>query len=264
MRECHPAKTPRFGGTVVLASLLLSLALSANAVNAQTPHPPAKNVTKAAAHEKYDPRDFRGVWKLSREVKLSFPLTAEYQAILDQRMADADAGRPYQAAKDTCLPWGLVGAMTRAAHPIEIFYQKGEKEILIQRENIGDLYRIYIDRPHRSADELYPMFYGDSVAHWEGDVLVVDSISLGGSESFDLIGTPHSDALHVIQRFRRVSSDTLEDQITIEDPKALKHPITGTGIFKYRPDIELEEYQCSNERFYTDADGNQRVKPAAN
>lgn len=188
----------------------------------------------------------------------SYPLTPEYEAILKQRRADEAAGKPFQVAQNRCLPAGLAATMTTGAYPIEIFYQKGGKEILFQKENVGALYRVYLNRPHKSADELYPLFYGDSIGHWEGNVLVVDTVSLGATSAFDLI-TPHSDELRVSQRLHRVSYDTLEDELTFVDPKALTQPITATAVFKYHPDWEIEEYECTNERLIFDADGSQSI-----
>ncbi len=183
------------------------------------------------------------------------------QAILKQRRADEAAGKPFQVAQNRCLPAGLAATMTTGAYPIEIFYQKGGREILFQKENVGALYRVYLNRPHRPADELYPLFYGDSVGHWEGNVLVIDTVSLGATSVFDLI-TPHSDALHVVQHLRRSSYDTLEDEITFDDPKALTMPITGTALFKLHTDWEMEEYECTNERLIFDEHGNQSISKA--
>ena len=80
-----------------------------------------------------------------------------------------------------------------------------------------------------------------------------------GSEALDLTGTPHSDALHVIQRLRRVSYDTLEDTITAEDPKAFTQSISGTVTFKLRPDLELDEYECTNERNVVNTNGTSTI-----
>ena len=215
--------------------------------------------TRADAAPSYDPRDFTGIWMQTQERPFkSYPLTPVYEAILKQRRADEAAGRPFQVAQNRCLPAGLAATMTTGAYPIEIFYQKGGREILFQKENVGALYRIYLNRPHKSADDLYPLFYGDSVGHWEADVLVVDSISLGATSAFDLI-TPHSDALHVVQRLSRTSYDTLEDEITFDDPKALTRPITAKAVFKFHPDWEIEEYECTNERLIFDEHGNQTI-----
>ena len=134
--------------------------------------------------------------------------------------------------------------------------------MLFEKENVGALYHVYLNRPHKDADELYPMFYGDSIGHWEGNVLVVDTVSLGATAALDLI-TPHSDALHVIQRLRRVSYDTLEDEITFDDAKALTKPATGTAVFKLHADWEMEEYECTNERLIFDAEGNQTISKGA-
>jgi hypothetical protein len=218
---------------------------------------------KPKSTPKFNPRDLTGIWMQTRARPFpSYPFNDEYQAIFQQRLADEAAGRPFQVAQDRCLPAGLAASMTTGAYPIEIYYQTGGREILIEKENIGALYRVFLNRPHKAADELYPLFYGDSVGHWEGDVLVVDTISLGATAALDLIA-PHSDALHVIQRFHRVSYDTLEDELTFDDPKAFTHPATGTAVFKLHPDWELNEYECTNERMVTDSQGNQVVTPAA-
>jgi hypothetical protein len=191
----------------------------------------------------------------------SYPFTPEYEAILKQRQADEAAGKPFQVAQNRCLPAGLAASMTTGAYPIEIFVQKGGNEILIQKENLGALYRIFLNRPHKNAEDLYPLFYGDSVGHWDGDVLVVDTISLGATSALDLIA-PHSDALHVIQRFHRISYDTMQDELTFDDPKALTKPVTGIATYKYQPDWELGEYECTNERLVFENDGKQSVEPA--
>jgi hypothetical protein len=213
------------------------------------------------APPKYHPRDLTGIWMQTRDKPFkSYPFTPEYAAIFQQRLADEAAGRPFQVAQDRCLPAGLAASMTTGAYPIEIFYQTGGREILVQKENVGALYRIFLNRPHKSAAELYPLFYGDSVGHWEGDVLVVDTISLGATAALDLIA-PHSEALHVIQRLHRVSYDTLEDELTFDDPKALTHPVTGVATYKLHPDWELSEYECTNERMVVDSQGKQVITP---
>jgi hypothetical protein len=242
-----------------IAALAAALALPAAASAA--PAAAATSTAGAAALKAYDPHDLTGVWMQTRARPFkSYPFTPEYEAILKQRQADEAAGKPFQVAQDRCLPAGLAASMTTGAYPIEIFYQKGGQEILLQKENLGALYRVFLNRGHKSADELYPLFYGDSVGHWEGDVLVVDTISLGATSALDLIA-PHSDALHVIQRFHRVSYDTLEDELTFDDPKALTHPVSGVAVFKYEPDWELGEYECTNERLGFEPGGQQVIVP---
>ncbi len=235
-------------------AVAVALSLFGTAASAEAP---VKNTAT------FDPRDITGLWmQVGGRAFKDYPLTPEYAAILKKRQDDEAAGKPFNIAGDTCLPAGLVGSMTTGAYPIEIFYQTGGKETLFEKEIIGAIYHVYLNRPHKSEDDLRPMFYGDSVGHWEGNTLVIDTISLGASQAFDLI-TPHSDALHAVQRLTRISQDTLQDQITVDDSKALLHPITATVTFKLHPDWELDEYECTNERFSRDDQGYEKIIPAA-
>ena len=223
----------------------------------------AHSRAQPAQSQPYDSRDFTGIWMQTPERPFkTYPLTPEYETILKQRRDDEAAGKPFQVAQNRCLPAGLAASMTTGAYPVEIFYQTGGREILFQKENVGALYRVYLNRPHKSADDLYPLFYGDSIGNWEGNILVIDTVSLGATSAFDLI-TPHSDALHVIQRLRRTSYDTLEDEITFDDSKALTRPITATVIFKLHADWEMQEYECTNERLIFDDHGNQTISKSA-
>lgn len=219
-------------------------------------------------HLRYDPRNFDGVWHLSEGgafgpsaekngVKyVVYPYTPEYQGIYDQRLADAAAGNPYQAAGTTCLPSGAIRLLMGGGPPLEIFHTPHKVAIL--KEN-GGWARIYLNRNHLPADELYPMFYGDSVGHWEGNSLVVDTISLGGANNID--GTaPHSAAAHLVQKISRISVDKLRVEATLEDPKALERPVTAVALLERRPDAEFTESFCTNERNVRDGRGNQAVK----
>lgn len=249
------SKTP-----LVLFAVLL-LGSSSSPVTAQSPAA-ATPATSGAHAPRFNPRDLTGVWLQERGRPFKkFPLNPEYQKILDKRLADAAAGRPFQVPKDTCLPSGLFASMTSGGYPIEIYYQ-ADREIFFQKEIIGALYRVYLKRAHKTADDLRPLFYGDSIGHWDGDVLVIDTISLGGSEALDLIGTPHSDALHVVQRLHRVNYDTIEDTLTADDSKAFTQPITGTVKFRLQADLELDEFECTNERNVTNTNGTQTIVPS--
>ncbi len=103
------------------------------------------------------------------------------------------------------------------------------------------------------------MFYGDSIGHWEGNILVVDTISLGGADNID--GTaPHSDAAHLVQRISRPSVDALRVRGHLEDPKALQHPVQAVAFLKPLKDEDFTEEYCTNERNIRGSDGNQTVK----
>ena len=86
------------------------------------------------------------------------------------------------------------------------------------------LYRIIPTdgRPHIPAS--IKLFQGDSVGHWEGDTLVVDTTNLSDRTWFDTVGNFHSDAEHVVERFTPVDSNTVKYEATVEDPKVLTKP----------------------------------------
>jgi len=77
--------------------------------------------------------------------------------------------------------------------------------------------------------------------------LVVDTVGLNDKTWLDRLGHPHSDQLHVIERFRRVNRDHLELDITMQDPKALAKPWTTTFYYELRPNWELGEISCSGD-----------------
>src|SRR6266852_5724145 len=93
----------------------------------------AAPVSKAKATPKFNPHDLTGIWMQTRARPFpSYPFNDQYQAIFQQRLADEAAERPFQVAQDRCLPAGLAASMTTGAYPIEIYYQTGGQEILLQ------------------------------------------------------------------------------------------------------------------------------------
>jgi hypothetical protein len=96
-----------------------------------------------------------------------------------------------------------------------------------------------------------PTWMGDSVGHWEGDTLVVDTV--GFNDKTELPGGfKHSESLHIVERFRRSSFETLEYQATIEDPNVFEKPYVVQRTFPLRQDLEkVDEFVCENNRDYT-------------
>ena len=208
------------------AAALVALGLLASAGWASAAEKPAG--AKAA----FNPKDFSGIWMQDRA-------TGRFPAY------------PWTPAGSSCLPRGLVGMVTTGAYPLEI-WQTPEKMIVI-KEN-GGTHRIYLNRKHLGEDDLTPLFYGDSVATWEGDTLVVDSISLGATDNIDG-QNPHSPEMHVVERYTRTAPDKLEIKVAVTDPKAFTAPITAVATFTLQPKYEMQEYYCVNERNTFGKDG---------
>lgn len=79
-------------------------------------------------------------------------------------------------------------------------------------------------RPH--PDDVPPSYRGDSIGHWDGEVFVIDTKNFTDNTWMSAEGrvSPHSDALHIVERYRRVDANTLEIEATVEDPEALTAP----------------------------------------
>jgi hypothetical protein len=101
-------------------------------------------------------------------------------------------------------------------------------------------------RPHR--DDVAPSYRGDSVGRWEGDTLVVDTTNFTDANWMYAEGLVsfHSDALHIVERYRRVDANTIEVDATIEDPKVLTGPWTvPKQTMRLAPFDQIMEVGCS-------------------
>jgi len=102
--------------------------------------------------------------------------------------------------------------------------------------------------PHQA--DLDPTWMGDAIGHWEGDTLVVDTVAFNDKTEVPG-GFKHTEALHVVERFRRSKFETLEYQATVEDPKVFEKPWIISRTFPLRPEMEkVDEFVCENNRDY--------------
>jgi hypothetical protein len=110
--------------------------------------------------------------------------------------------------------------------------------------------QVFLDgRKLALGEDLTPTWMGYSTGTWDGDTLVVDSRGFNGKAWLDQLGKPTTDALHVIERFRRKNFWQMEIQITIDDPKAYTQPWTVTQEARLLPNTELLEFIClENEK----------------
>ena len=99
-------------------------------------------------------------------------------------------------------------------------------------------------RPAVAASEAVASYYGTSVGKWEGDTLVVDSV--GFNEKFWMTGggLPHTEALHLIERFSRTNLNMLRYEVTVDDPRTYTRRWSGGWTVQWVPDEELQEYFC--------------------
>jgi hypothetical protein len=99
-----------------------------------------------------------------------------------------------------------------------------------------------MNQPH--PKDLDSTWLGDSVGRYDGDALVIDTVGYNDKTWLDMVGHAHSDQLHTVERLRRVDHDTLELQLTIEDPKAYTQSFTSKKTFKLSS-FPMGETMCS-------------------
>jgi len=153
--------------------------------------------------------------------------------------AKANMGEKFDSTGH-CLPMGYTRNIN-SPFPIEILQRPDRVVILYEANNTFHI--IYTDGRGHPKD-LEPTWFGDSIGKWEGDTLVVDSVGFNDKTMVDTFGHPHSDALHVIERFTRTDAAHIAYEITIEDPKAYTKPWKNVRTFTARPDWDLQEYVC--------------------
>ena len=95
-----------------------------------------------------------------------------------------------------------------------------------------------------------PTWMGDSIGHWEGDTLVVDTV--GFNDKTEISGYRHTASLHMVERFRRPDYNTIQYEATIDDPNVFVKPWTVSRGFALRPDLsKVDEFVCEHNPDYS-------------
>jgi hypothetical protein len=162
------------------------------------------------------------------------------EAVVKERIANDLRDSPTAR----CLPLPV----TTQAGPGRKFVQTPILLVLLN-EFPGDTRQVFLDgRAH--PKELEPTWLGHSIGRWEGDTLVVDTVGFndkswlgGGANPY-----PHTEMLHVVERYRRPDLGHLELEMTLEDPGALRKPWIVKQMAKLNPTNEIMEWICENEK----------------
>ena len=127
----------------------------------------------------------------------------------------------------SCVPWG-VPAVSLSGGPF--FFVQTPKVVYLIEEGDRQARRIYMNIPHSANPK--PSWYGESVGKYEGDTLVIDTIGMNNKTFVDNYRTPHSDRLHVIERYRMIDGGKkLEVRVHVEDPGAFTTPWNAVQRF---------------------------------
>ena len=147
------------------------------------------------------------------------PLQPWAESLYRERLSKDKTADAFMNSAAYCLPLGMPSMMLGATYPFSILQTPGQVTTVHEE---GHVHRqIFLNRPHDADPD--PGYLGESVGRWEGSTLVVDTIGLNDRTSLDLLGIPHSDQLHIVERIRRLSHDKLERCHDFRGPEGI-HP----------------------------------------
>ena len=182
--------------------------------------------------------DFSGVWDPGSTFFNigQLPLQPWADELMKQRRANLGKDDP----EAQCLPAGV----PRISPFPQKFVQTPTLVVILDEGNVHSYRQLFLDGRGHPKD-MDPLWMGDSIAKWDGDTLVVDTVGFNDKTWLSGQGAPHSDQLHVIERYRVPDFGHLEVEITLEDPKAFTRPHTFKRGFILLTNWEIHEYVCN-------------------
>lgn len=238
--------------SIVAAVTLLFVPLLGQA---QSPAPAAADPAEHGA-------DFSGVWNGYRapgsRAYGGFGFSEELPPMTTWAMERFRAAKPTfgpnsVAVADTndpvyqCFPPGTPRIYFHP-FPMEVVQLPGRAMMVFEYDHL--IRQIYTDgRGHR--DDLAPGWMGDSIGHWEGDTLVVETTNFNDKTWIDRRGVPHSDQLKLIERMHVNEEGLLQIDITVEDPIAFTETWSGQRFYE-RVDWNIEEFVCMDNVTFLD------------
>lgn len=129
----------------------------------------------------------------------------------------------------SCWPMGGAAFLQRNIQPY--FFIQGRDRVVIVEQHDGQFRQIYLTDHH--SPNVKPSWSGESIGRYEGQELVVDTIGISDRAPVDRFNTPHTEQLHVIERFRMTDNgERMEVRVHVEDPGAFTMPWDGTLRFR--------------------------------
>ena len=233
---------------------LMSVSLAAQWPNHPTPGMPRTadgkpNLSAPAPRSADGKPDLSGVWQVRNGNALFYVggdlkpeeirpwAAALYKERQDNFRRDTDG--------IACMPPGPKAGIGVGNTPMKIVQTPGLMVVLYEYQTI---FRQIFTDGRALPEDPNPTWMGYSVAHWDGDTLVVTTAGYNDRTTLDLAGHPHTEALRLTERYHRRDTGHLDLQVTFEDPKAYTRPWTLPVEFDLVPGGDLIEYVCENER----------------
>jgi hypothetical protein len=179
---------------------------------------------------------------LSTNLQLAeVPFQPWARALFDYRQKNFERDAPHSRCKPSPGP-----RQVGTAYGFEIVEMRELKRVFIFDIGGPHSFRlIYMDsRPHPDPPD--PTYIGHSTGRWDDDTLVVDTVGFNEGSWIEAEGLPHTDRLHLIERFTRIDFNTLEYEVTVEDPGAYTKPWIGGFNLRWNSNAEMFEYICQD------------------
>lgn len=184
------------------------------------------------------------------------PFTPPYQKIVDEREAALKEGRALADISARCLPFGMPRVLVSRVYPDEVVQTPGQVTFFFHSS-----FPIVVWTDGRGHPrEWTPTFTGHTIGHWIGDTLFAETVGINDLTSLDHSRVPHSEKLVLRWTARKVAPDRLHIVATVDDPEALREPVTVVNIARRKTDPNwqvLDDGSCfENNRTNVDEQGN--------
>jgi len=234
----------------VLAVVMIVFSPVFGQSNARTPvdPPPAGKPQTAPTNT-----DLSGVWNVKSGIYQYAAFSKDEPPMTEWGLARFHEAKPSQGKTGVkleetndrvykCSPPGMPYIYIQL-FPVEIV--QTPSEVIEYFEYDHTVRFIHTDGRKHPAD-LQPSYNGDSIGHWEGDTLVVDTVGLNGKNWLDRVGHPESTEMHIVERIRRVDNMTLQIDFTFDDAKSYAKPWTSQVLFLRHPEWDILEHVCED------------------
>jgi len=152
------------------------------------------------------------------------------------------SGKIISTPKERCWPVGVPAFLLLPATPV--YFIQTPKQVTMVWMQDHQVRRVYLNQSHSTKPK--PSWFGESVGHYEGDTLVVDTIGLSPKTFIDNYFTPHTEQLHVIERFHTIDDGkTLEVNVHVEDPGAFTAPWNAVQRYRRMENGPMAETVCA-------------------
>ena len=276
------------GHAISVLALIVAAPMLASSAMAAAPAPDLSGAWARTTFAIEPPVSGQGPLRISQregngpETYSSPLLKPEAQKIVKQRYDSTQAGKPYPTPSSTC--WPMVAPLIYRVQEMQLLQGKDHVTLIYMQDH--EVRRVRLNSTHPA--KVTPTWHGDSVGHYEGDTLVVDTIGMkiGAINVIDQAGSPYSEALHVVERYRLISYEDakaardrnvavngppgtrqaagidesykgkgLRVEFTVEDPNVFTKPWSGMATYSRADDIWVENVCAENTfEYYNNRD----------